>query len=530
MGNEHAHLEVQDWGVLDYRRAWDRQKRYVDARISGEAPDRLVLVEHPPAVTMGKSADGGDLCLAEQVLTQQGVDVVRIERGGRATCHNPGQLVVYPIIALANQDPHWYVETFLHVVGRVLEEHGLCPVFKENNPGIWVNGKKIASIGISLKRWVTFHGLALNVNNDLSLFASIVPCGHPGETMTSMAAELGAEVDIADFKKMMIREFSNAFGYTARPAPRHPEWLRLSSPQSVAGAKTQQLLDDLRLDTVCQSAHCPNIGECFGHGTATFLILGHQCTRDCRFCAIDTGPPAPVDLEEPWRVAQAVKRLRLRYAVITSVTRDDLPDGGARQFADTIRAVRRHCPGVGVEVLVPDFKGDEQALKVVFDARPDVFNHNVETVPRLYSVARPQATFERSLRVLQAASDAGLWVKSGLMLGLGETDEEITRTIADMREAGCACLTLGQYLSPSPDHLPVARYVQPHDFEWWANKAREMGFQDVAAGPLVRSSYQAERMYSGLAADYTTASYDRLRPVTTAAASATGALVTGHCQ
>lgn len=529
MENEHAHLEVQDWGVLDYRRAWDRQKRYVDARISGETPDRLVVVEHPPVVTMGKSADGGDLCQAEQVLTQQGVDVVRIERGGRATCHNPGQLVVYPIVALAKQDPHWYVDTFLRVVGRVLEHHGLHPVFKEKNPGIWVNGKKIASIGISLKRWVTFHGLALNVNNDLSLFTSIVPCGHPEETMTSMAAELGTAVDIAELKKMLVREFSLDFGYEARPTPRHPEWLRLSSPQSATGAATQQLLDDLRLDTVCQSAHCPNIGECFGRGTATFLILGHQCTRNCRFCAIDTAPPAPVDREEPWRVAQAVKRLRLRYAVITSVTRDDLPDGGARQFADTIRAVRRHCQGVGVEVLVPDFKGDEQALKVVFDAWPDVFNHNVETVPRLYSVARPQAIFNRSLQVLRAASDAGLLVKSGLMLGLGETDEEITQTLSDMRQAGCDCLTLGQYLSPSPDHLPVARYVQPHEFEGWANTAWEIGFQDVAAGPLVRSSYRAEQMYSGSAAGCTTASYDKIGPVTTAAASA-GASSAVHCQ
>jgi lipoyl synthase len=245
---------------------------------------------------------------------------------------------------------------------------------------------------------------------------------------------------------------------------------------------------------VCQSAHCPNLGECFGRGTATFMILGSRCTRRCRFCAVGKGPTEEVDEREPDRVAEAVASLGISHAVVTSVTRDDLPDGGAAQFVRTIEAIRNRCPGVTVEVLVPDFQGSPSAVDMVCDARPDVFNHNLETVERLYPDVRPQAKYQRSLDVLEQAARGGLATKSGIMLGLGETHHETLKTIEDLRQTGCWFLTLGQYLSPSKEHLSVARYVTPEEFKQWEATALSMGFKGVAAGPLVRSSYRAERM------------------------------------
>jgi lipoic acid synthetase len=254
-----------------------------------------------------------------------------------------------------------------------------------------------------------------------------------------------------------------------------------------------------RLHTVCQEAACPNIWECFSHETATFLILGDHCTRDCRFCAVDHGTPEPPDPQEPARVAQAVADMNLRYVVITSVTRDDLPDGGASQFAETISRIRERVPNAQVEVLIPDFQGDLQSLRTVLQARPSVLNHNLETVPRLYQTVRPGAIYERSLTLIQRVTDEGGGIppKSGLMLGLGETEPEIEATLRDLRAAGCRFLTLGQYLQPSTGHLPVVRFVRPEQFDQWAETARELGFERVASGPFVRSSYHAKDLYAG---------------------------------
>ncbi|MCG2750351.1 MAG: lipoyl synthase [Desulfobacteraceae bacterium] len=496
IGNNKNHLEVMDWGLLDYGDALDRQRCRVAERIAGDADDCLILVEHPSVVTFGKTANHDDLRLAETELKKNGVALFYVERGGRATCHGPGQLVLYPIIALPKLDVHWFVQTFLKAMARVLSSYGLVAEFKDESPGLWVHGKKIASIGVSIKKQVTFHGLALNVNNDLSLFHAIVPCGHSGEVMTSIAGETGVAVSMLEVKERAAQAFAEHFGYHINQKHRHPQWLKLPSPESKTGKEIEKLLNALKLSTVCQSAHCPNIGECFGRGTATFMILGNRCTRNCRFCAVENAPPVPPDPDEPARIAQAVQRLGLRYVVITSVTRDDLPDGGAGHFAETIEAVRHTCPGVEVEVLIPDFKGDVQALHRVCEARPDRFNHNIETVPRLYGTVRPGAIFQRSLDVLRFGFSAGLPVKSGLMLGLGETEKEITDTLYQLLLAGCQFLTIGQYLSPSPEHLPVVRYVPPEEFTHWAEKAKIIGFTDVAAGPLVRSSYKAEEMGS----------------------------------
>jgi len=296
----------------------------------------------------------------------------------------------------------------------------------------------------------------------------------------------------------------------ARRSP-FPPWLRKRVPTGGEAARVRALLAELNLETVCAGAHCPNLPECFARGTATFMILGAACTRSCRFCAVPTGPSGPPRRDEPEVVAEAAARLGLRHVVVTSVTRDDLPDGGAGHFVRTIAALRRRLPEARVEVLVPDFQGRLDAVRAVCDAGPDVFNHNVETVPRLYPSVRPEADYRRSLRVLAAAaresesptapesrpsSDRPRVVKSGLMVGLGERDEEVRAVLRDLRDAGCRILTIGQYLAPSRRHVPVARFVEPAEFAAWEAEARRLGFAAVAAGPFVRSSYRADEVFA----------------------------------
>jgi lipoyl synthase len=281
------------------------------------------------------------------------------------------------------------------------------------------------------------------------------------------------------------------------PRLRKPRWLRRRLPTGAAYEQVRSLIRDGELHTVCQEAKCPNQWECFSARTATFLIMGSRCTRSCGFCAVEHGPLIPPDSGEPMRVAEAALRMQLRYVVITSVTRDDLPDGGAGFFAKTIKAVRARVTGAMIEVLIPDFQGDADALKTVVCARPEVLNHNLETVPRLYPSVRPGAVYQRSLELLRKAKtyEPSLPTKSGLMLGLGEGAEEIRRTLEDLLGAGCTMLTLGQYLQPSKEHLPVQRYVPPEEFARWAKDALTMGFTRVASGPFVRSSYHARELY-----------------------------------
>ena len=275
--------------------------------------------------------------------------------------------------------------------------------------------------------------------------------------------------------------------------PPRPRWIRARAPQGPGYERLRGLMRGLDLHTVCEEAHCPNLGECWARGTATFMILGDVCTRACGFCAVKTGlPGAAPDTGEPRRVADAVARMGLRHAVITSVNRDDQGDGGASIFAATIREIRERVPECAVEVLIPDFKGDAAALKVVFDARPDVLNHNVETVPRLYRQARSGASFERSLELLRRSKDGGMLTKSGIMVGLGEEWAEVEETIRAIRSAGTDILTIGQYLSPSPQHLPIVRYYAPEEFDRLRDFALGLGFEHVESGPLVRSSYHAE--------------------------------------
>lgn len=274
---------------------------------------------------------------------------------------------------------------------------------------------------------------------------------------------------------------------------KRPEWLRAPAPVGGNYRELKELVARLNLHTVCESAACPNVGECWNHRTATFMILGNMCTRRCGFCAVQKGAPLTVDYDEPRRVAEAVASLGLRFAVITSVNRDDRKDGGAELFAMTIRAIRERIPGCGVEVLVPDFQGSRAAMDIVMEARPDVLNHNTETVPRLYRQVRLGARYERSLEMLEYAKSIsqGAPTKSGLMLGLGETQEEVLQVMRDLRGRQVDILTLGQYLRPSPKHLPIVRYVTPGEFDEYRRIGLDMGFGHVQSGPLVRSSYHA---------------------------------------
>ncbi len=274
---------------------------------------------------------------------------------------------------------------------------------------------------------------------------------------------------------------------------RLPEWFRVPAPGSEGYRALKNLMRGLNLHTVCESARCPNIGECWNSGTATFMILGDVCTRSCGFCAVKTGHPEGLDTEEPERVAKAVQTMGLRHAVVTSVNRDELPDGGAHIFAETIYAIRRLCRHTKVEVLIPDFQGNWQALRVVIEAAPDILNHNVETVPRLYKTMRPQAKYDRSLTLLKRAKamGRGMPTKSGIMVGAGETIVEVRQTIRDIADCKTDILTIGQYLQPSAQHVPVARFYHPDDFLDLKQFALTLGFRHVESGPLVRSSYHA---------------------------------------
>ena len=485
-------LDIIDLGLIEYSEAVFLQNEFARERIEGYPKDRLLLLEHPPVVTIGRSGSEHDLKLQKETILKRGIAVCETDRGGKATFHGPGQLVVYPIVKLVNKDVHWYVQNLLEVIANLLTEYGLKPELKEGAPGVWIQDRKIASIGVCIKKWVTSHGIALNVNSQLTGFEFIVPCGMPGQEITSMEKELGSPQDFIRVKDRFIHHFKTIFDYNEVPACSRPTWLTMPPPKQEHLEKMQTFLQKNLLNTVCQSAHCPNMGECFSKGTATFMILGSHCTRKCRFCAVEKGVPFPLDPLEPERVAKAVQELGLRHAVITSVTRDDLQDGGAEQFAVTIMLVRKLSSDTRIEILVPDFQGNPEAIERVCSAKPDIFNHNMETVARLYPLVRPQARYSRSLDVLSYAARYGLPVKSGIMLGLGESNDEVMKTLEDLRKAGCEHLILGQYLAPSRSHIPVSRYVSPEEFDEWSRIAETMGFHGVASGPLVRSSYRAE--------------------------------------
>jgi lipoyl synthase len=501
--------------------------------------DHLLLLEHPHVYTLGRGAHPEHLLVPPASV---GADLEVADRGGDVTYHGPGQLVGYPILTL----PAWrdgltdviaYVRRLEDVLIATLADLGVEAGREHRLTGVWVNGEKVAAIGVKVTRGRTMHGFALNVDPDMAMFSHIVPCGIRDRGVTSLRRVLGRPVEMKTVVDALITRFAQHFGldpverqdvvFHERPTDlstftrqagdgtpvrllgrlaeagvstpveingtRRPPWMKVRANLGDGYQELKATMRELGLHTVCEEAGCPNIYECWADRTATFMILGDRCTRACGFCLVDTRKPLPLDPEEPARVAEAVARMGLAHAVVTSVARDDEPDGGASGFAATIAAIRARNPGTRVEVLIPDCKGDPDALAAVFDARPDVLNHNLETVARLQRAARPSAGYARSLSVLARAKDAGLCVKSGLILGMGETADEVRGAIADLRGVGVDILTLGQYLRPSPLHLPVVRWWHPDEFAELGHYARSLGFASVEAGPLVRSSYHARR-------------------------------------
>ncbi|MDQ6910810.1 MAG: lipoyl synthase [Actinomycetota bacterium] len=504
------------------RTRWLGRVRYRDghalqrALFDNAVDDYLLLVEHPHVYTLGLRATLDNVLVPPESV---GAELVTTNRGGDVTYHGPGQLVGYPILSMpdgpgATPD---YVHSVEQLVIDACADVGFSGAARlDGYPGVWVDAggavpRKLCAIGVRRTRGRTMHGFALNVDPDLSYFDNIVPCGIRDKGVTSLAAE-GWRVSMADVAEAIVARAAARWGSGESErqdvSPRgsgaplsdddtvpfgspKPAWLRVKADMGAGFRGVKRTMRDRRLVTVCEEAGCPNIFECWNAGTATFMINGERCTRACGFCLVDTGRPAAPDPHEAEHVADAVERMALGHAVITGVARDDLADGGAAAFAATIAAIRARVPGTRVEVLIPDCKGDPDSLKTIFDARPDVLNHNLETVARLQRAVRPQASYARSLGVLGRARAAGLVTKSGLMLGLGESDDEVRGAMADLRNVGVGILTLGQYLRPTAEHLPVARWWEPAEFDRLRVTGEAMGFAHVQSSPLTRSSYHA---------------------------------------
>lgn len=502
-------LQARWLGTVPYREAEALQR----AIHEHAADDYLLLQEHPHVYTLGSSAH------PEHILRDPasvGAELVDADRGGDVTYHGPGQLVGYPIVSLAEwragqRDVVAYVRRLEDVLIAVLADFGIAAERSEGYTGVWVGDEKIAAIGVRVARGRTRHGFALNVDPDLTMFEHIVPCGIRDRGVTSMTKLLGHPVAMREVVDRAVARFADAFeaaevnrfdvawerpekpatGISIALTRKRPDWMKVRAHFDEGYLELKRLTKDLELNTVCEEAGCPNIYECWADRTATFMILGDRCTRACGFCQVDTRKPLAVDAEEPRRVAEAIEKLGLAHAVITCVARDDLPDGGAGVFAQTVDAVRLLNPQAGIELLISDCKGDAADLATIFDARPDVLNHNLETVARLQRLVRPSAGYARSLAVLGRAKATGLTTKSGIMLGLGESEAEVRAAITDLRAVGVDILTIGQYLRPSGEHLPVEKWWTPEEFAAIGDFARGLGFAHVESGPLVRSSYHA---------------------------------------
>jgi lipoic acid synthetase len=497
--------------------------------------DYLLLFEHPPTYTRGVRAKD-----AHVLAVDLPGPIYDADRGGDVTYHGPGQVVAWAIVTVAD-DPSAgklhvaRLEEAVIAAARAVDPEGRLGRIGvlEGYPGVWADldgvPRKFAAVGVRTERNAsglrrTLHGVAVNVDPDLAHFAAIVPCGIPDRPVASLRS-MGLTVSALEFEERLGDELDVRCGGPGRVAAvdrseatlsgerpllrrlrkagvdpdaglpirsRKPEWLRIEAHMGTEYTSLRKLTEDLRLVTVCEEAGCPNIFECWQSGTATFMVNGERCTRACGFCLIDTRKPFDLDPTEPARVAEAVVRLGLRHAVVTCVARDDLADGGAQAIADTITAIRAASPTTSVEVLISDLKGSADDLQRIIDARPDVMNHNVETVARLQRAVRPSAGYLRSLTVLARSVRAGLTAKSGVMVGLGETAEEMAEVLADLANIGVEIATIGQYLRPSERHLPVQRYWEPREFGELKVLGESLGLAHVEASPLTRSSYHAK--------------------------------------
>lgn len=526
-------LRVRWLGRVPYEEALALQERM--QRDIAPEEGYLLLLEHDNVFTLGARAR------TEHILTDPralGAPVVKTGRGGDVTYHGPGQLVGYPLVPveLAPDAIPRHVRMIEQVVIDAVTELGVPGAGRLGGfPGVWVDtvsprARKVCAVGVRVSRGRSMHGFALNVSVDLSWFDHIVPCGIADRPVTSLAAE-GVDAPMADVVAAVDKAARRAWGsrgverqdvvdrvmHGSRLAgcgthletrlvrtgvdpsaglalqARKPPWLRVKARTGEGYRHLAGLVRELGLVTVCEEAGCPNIYECWADGTATFMVNGERCTRRCGFCLVDTKRPEPPDPGEPERVAAAVERMGLAHAVVTTVARDDLDDGGACAVAGTIVAIRRRNPATTVEVLISDCKGRRRSLETIFGARPDVLAHNVETVPRLQYAVRPSAGYARSLGVLAAAKSAGLTTKSGVMVGLGETRSEVVGTLHDLRAVGTDIVTVGQYLRPSAAHAAVERWWSPSELESLRSVGLHMGFAHVEASPLTRSSYHARQ-------------------------------------
>ncbi len=535
-------LRVRWLGRVAYREALAVQQALFDHG----REQHLLLLEHDHVFTYGPHADlAANLNCDPQAV---GADFVSVKRGGDITYHGPGQLVGYPILSLPNAKGSLeHVRSVEDLLIDTLAELGLRSAGRlPEYPGVWIDPagpdpRKIAAIGVRLARGRTMHGFALNISTDMAYMREhIVACGIADRPVTSLAEE-GIDVSMREVVDVVARLAGERWGrarverqdvaWQHRPddltpfsrgdgpgevvtfrAPRShdrleragvtaglsiesrkPDWLR---PKVVLGPEVMRLkktVRDLDLVTVCEDAGCPNLSDCWADGTATFMVLGDRCTRACGFCLVDTRKPMAPAADEPARVAEAVARLGLEHAVLTMVARDDLDDGGMAHVAACVAAIRERSPETLVETLISDARGSLESLQRLFEVLPDVLNHNLETVARLQRAVRPSAGYARSLSVLAHARQAGLVTKSSIMVGLGETDDEMLGALADLAGIGCDIVTIGQYLRPTSHHVPVARWVEPAEFERWKAIGERLGIGHVEAGPLTRSSYHAKQ-------------------------------------
>ena len=548
MSNSSTTLHIRWVGRVPYREALALQSGLFE---HGE-DQHLLLLEHPHVFTYGHTADLTTNLRCEPVAV--GAELVQVQRGGDITYHGPGQLVGYPILSLQAKhgidgpaDTRSYIYDVEQLIIDTLTHLGVHNAGRMGEfPGVWLdpntdNARKICAIGVRVGSGSTdrrtMHGFALNVSTDMTFMREhIVPCGIADYAVTSLLEE-GIDVSMNDVVDIVARLAQSRWGsqHNTRAdvawkhspqdlsafsrgegagepvrmikrleqagvtdglsiSVRKPEWIRPHVQHTDEVLKTKRTLRDLNLVTVCEQAGCPNLSECWNDGTATFMVLGERCTRACGFCLIDTQKPLLPDRDEPRRVAEAVQRMGLEFAVLTMVARDDLIDGGMQHVVDTVRAIRAMNVSAKVETLISDVKGTD-ALDILIAERPDVFNHNIETVARLQRAVRPSAGYARSLSVLARGRAAGLTTKSGMIVGMGETRQEVEATLIDLASVGVQIVTIGQYLRPTTNHLPVARFVEPQEFDHYRAFGESLGMQHVQSSPLTRSSYHAKHAH-----------------------------------
>ena len=521
-------------GEKELQIRWMGKVRYRDALALQQAINRfeqgnyLLLLEHHPVYTMGIRASLDNLKIEPEKV---GAELEKANRGGDITFHGPGQLVGYPLLQLDSKrgggmaDTAAYVHTIESLLIETCQYFGIQDVGRiKRYPGVWVepnglNPRKIAAIGVRLNKARTMHGFALNVKTDMTFYDHIIPCGITEYGVTSLEKEgihatMKEVVDLISAKaeklwspkkairadvsweyvtdaEMALLQIGRDFKET--DTGRKPDWMKVKLDTGPEYRRLKNLMKEKQLVTVCEEAGCPNIFDCWNDGTATFMIGGERCTRACGFCLVDTRKPNPLDLDEPGRVAAAVSEMGLKHAVITAVARDDIKDGGAEHFAKTIDLIRRTNPDTKIEVLIPDCKGDPESLETIFEMKPDVLNHNIETVPRLQRKVRPSASYARSLAVLGRAKEANLITKTSLIVGLGERESEIDECLVDLAAIGCDIVTIGQYLRPSSDHLPIKEWINPSTFKRWKEIGENLGISHVESSPLTRSSYHARQ-------------------------------------